>query len=158
MVELSVEQLAPQFWKLANWTVRTSTVYLLFAAVQVFFFVLNAIQLYEQCTIKPKGGFYSHVVFNSTFQVLTKFHKVCTKSLFCFWKKWMRKMLSACQKKTTVINVFSLNKLNFQNCFFLAFQLCMKIKSLAESQLWGCTISSKLSPLLVASVLFRYFS
>ena len=117
MVELSVEQLVLQFRKIANQTVRTSTVYLLFASVQVFFFVLNAIQLYEQCTIKPKGGFYSHAVFNSTFQVLTKFHKVCTKSLFCFWKKWIRKMHSVYQKKTTIINVFSLNKLNFQNCF-----------------------------------------
>ena len=44
-------------------------------------------KLYELCTIKPKGGFYSHEVLNSIYQVLTKFHKVCTKSLFCFQKK-----------------------------------------------------------------------
>ena len=75
MVELSLEQLARQFWKLANRTVRTYIVYLLLFSVQVLFFVLNAIQLYELCAIKPKGGFYTHVVFNLTYQVLTKFHK-----------------------------------------------------------------------------------
>ena len=68
----------------ADRTVRTEIVLLYFASVQVSFFVLNTIQLYEPRSIKSKGGFYTHVVFNSTYQVLTKFHKVCTKSLFSF--------------------------------------------------------------------------
>ena len=55
-------------------------------------------QLYELCIIKPKGGFYRHVVFRSAYQVLTKFHKVCIKSLFCFWKK------GSVQKKTSIID------------------------------------------------------
>ena len=42
------------------------------------------IQLYELHSIKPNGGFYMHVVFNSAYQVLTKFHKVCAKSFFSF--------------------------------------------------------------------------
>ena len=33
----------------------------------------RVIQLYELHSIKPKGGFYMHVVFNSAYQVLTKF-------------------------------------------------------------------------------------
>ena len=48
-------------------------------------------QLYELCIIKPKGGFCRHVVFRSAYQVLTKFHKVCTRSLFCFQKKGSEK-------------------------------------------------------------------
>ena len=42
------------------------------------------IQLYELHSIKPNGGFYMHVVFNSAYQVLTKFHKVCAKNFFSF--------------------------------------------------------------------------
>ena len=52
--------------------------------------------------------------FNSTYQVLTKFHKVCTKSLFCFRKKKDQKTFSTGQEKTTVINVFIFNKRDFQ--------------------------------------------
>ena len=99
---------------------------------------------YELHTIKPKGGFYRHEVFNSTYQVLTKFHKVCVKSLFCFWKK------GSVQKKTFVIDVLIFNKLDCQNCHltFLTFKLYTHIKSLPKLQFWNCTIPRKLSPLL----------
>ena len=83
-------KLAQQFRRVVNRSVRREIVYgWLFTSVLDLdlFVVLNAIQLYELCTIKPKGGCYSHGVLNSTYQVLTKFHKVCTKSLFCFRKK-----------------------------------------------------------------------
>ena len=79
-VELSVERQVRLFWKVANRTVRTESLLLLFTSVQVLFFVLNTIQLYNELrSIKPKGGFYTHVVFNWTYQVLTKFHKVRAK-------------------------------------------------------------------------------
>ena len=38
-----------------------------------------------------KVGYIKHEVLNSTYQVLTKLHKVCTKSLFCFRKKGSEK-------------------------------------------------------------------
>ena len=60
-------------------------------------------QLYELCIIKPKGGFYRHVVFRSAYQVLTKFHKVCTRSLFCFRKKGSEKY-SALVKRELLFN------------------------------------------------------
>ena len=83
-------------------------------------------------------------------QVLTKFHNVCTKSLFCFQKKRIRKTHSTCQNKATVIKVFIFNKLDFQNCFltFLTLKLCTNIKNLSKSQFSNYTISSKSSPLL----------
>ena len=87
-------KLAWQFRRVVNRSVRAEIVYgWLFTSVLDLdlFVVLNAIQLYELCTIKPKGGYYSHEVLNSTYQVLTKFHKVCTKSLFCFRKKGSEK-------------------------------------------------------------------
>ena len=93
-VRLNCQQikLAWQFRRVVNRSVRTEIVYgWLFTSVLDLFVVLNAIQLYELCTIKPKGGYYSHEVLNSTYQVLTKFHKVCTKSLFCFRKKGSEK-------------------------------------------------------------------
>ena len=85
-------KLAWQFRRVLNRSARTDIVYgQLFTSVLVLFVAMNAIQLYELCTIKPKGGFYRHEVLNSTHQVLTKFHKVCTKSLFCFRKKGSEK-------------------------------------------------------------------
>ena len=85
-------KLAWQCRRVVNRSVRTEIVYgWLFTSVLDLFVVLNAIQLYELCTIKLKGGYYSHEVLNSTYQVLTKFHKVCTKSLFCFRKKGSEK-------------------------------------------------------------------
>ena len=62
MVELPLGQLARQVCELANRTVRKYIVDLLLISVQVLFFFLKAIQLYELCAIKPKGGFYKHVV------------------------------------------------------------------------------------------------
>ena len=46
---------------------RVTVVY---TSVEALFFVLNTIQLYELRTIKPKGGFYTHVVFSSTYRRL----------------------------------------------------------------------------------------
>ena len=80
-----MEQLAKQFGKVANQTVQTEIILLLFTLVQVLFFALNTIQQYELRSFKPKGGFNTHVVFNSTYQVLKKFHKVFTKTFFSFW-------------------------------------------------------------------------
>ena len=57
------------------------------------FFVLNTIQLYELRTVKLKGGFYTHVVFDSTYLVLTKYHRVYTKRLFPFGKKNLKNAL-----------------------------------------------------------------
>ena len=48
----------------------------------------RVIQLYELCSIKPKGGFYMHVVFNSAYKVLTKFVQ---KVFFPFGKKNLKK-------------------------------------------------------------------
>ena len=122
-MELSVKRLAKQFWKVADRSVRTDIVLLLFTSVQVLFFVLNTIQLYELRSFKPKVGFYTHVVFNSTYQKLTKFHKVLYKTFVFLSVKGIWKTLGTCQKKTTVINVFILNNLDFQNCFLFYFQL-----------------------------------
>ena len=85
-----------------------------------------------------KVGFIG-MKFQFNFQVLTKFHNICTKSLFCFRKK-DQKTLSTCQKKTAVINVLIFNKLDFQNCFlpFLTLKLYTNIKSLSKSQFWKC--------------------
>ena len=77
---------------------------------------------YELCTIKPKGGFYARLVFNSTYQVLAKFRKKNKHSVLV---------------KTTVIYVFILNKLDFSNCFltFLTLKLFLNIiKRLCASQ------------------------
>ena len=88
---------------------------------------MNAIPLYELRTIKPKRRFYTHVVFNSTYQVLTKFLKVWTKSLFVFFlsERRIRKTLRTCQKKTTAINFFILNIF----LLFLSLKLCMISKA-----------------------------
>ena len=118
-------------------------------SVLVLFVVLYPIQLYELCTIKPEGRFYGHEVFNSTYQVLAKFQKVCTKSLFCFGKKGSEKHSLIVKKKTTVINVLIFNiKLDFQSCFltFSTLKLYTNIKIISKSQFWNCT-SSKSSPL-----------
>ena len=82
---------------------------------------------YELCTINPTGGFSRHEVFNSTYQVLTKFHKVCIKVCFAFGKK---------DQKTSVIDVLIFNKLDCQNCYltFLTFKLYTHIKSLPKLQ------------------------
>ena len=131
----------------------------LFTSVLDLFVVLNAIQLYELCTIKPKGGYYSHEVLNSTYQVLTKFHKVCTKSLFCFRKKGSEKHSVLVKKrKTTVINVLIFNKLvDFQDCFLTFLTFYEHYKSLSKSQFWNRIVSSKSSRLLeTKSVLFSF--
>ena len=108
--------------KVANRTVQTEIVSLLFTSVQVLFFVLNTFQQYElRSNKKPKGGFYTHVVFNSTYQVLTKFHKDFLKKFVFLSVQRNRKTISTFRKKTTVINVFILNKLDFQNCFLTIF-------------------------------------
>ena len=80
MVELPLGQLARQVCELANRTVRKYIVDLLLISVQVLFFVLNAIQLYELCAIKPKGGFYKHVVFRLRW-LDTVFQGQCLPSL-----------------------------------------------------------------------------
>ena len=91
----------------------------LFTSVLILFVVLSAIQLYELCIIKSKGGFHDRdVVFSSTYQVLTKFH---TEKFVLLSDERIGKILSIFQKRITVINVFIFNKLDFQNCF-LAFQ------------------------------------
>ena len=61
-----------------------------------------------------------HEGFNSTYQVLTKFHKVCPKVYFAFGKK-DQKNTQYLSKKTivTVINVFIFNKLDFQRLLTL---------------------------------------
>ena len=115
-VELSVERQVRLFWKVANRTVRTESLLQLFTSVQVLFFVLNTIQLYNELrSIKPKGGFYTHVVF--------KVSQSTCKRLVFLWVKRIWKTLSTCQKKTTAINVFIWNKLDFQNCFLTIFNL-----------------------------------
>ena len=56
-----------------------------------------------------------HEGFNSTYQVLTKFHKVCPKVYFAFGKKDQKNTQYLSKKTTvTVINVFIFNKLDFQ--------------------------------------------
>ena len=115
---------------------RTEIVYgWLFTSVLVLFVVLDAIQVHELSTIKLKVGSYSPLVFNSTCQVLTKFHKVCTKSLFSFRKKGSENTYYL-SKKTTLIYVFISNKLDFRNCFltFITLKLCTNIKNLSKSQ------------------------
>ena len=148
-----MERVAKQFWKVANRTVQTEIVSLLFTSVQVLFFVLNTFQQYELRSIKPKGGFYTHVVFNSTYQVLTKFHKDFLKKFVFLSVQRNWKTINTFRKKTTVINVFILNKLDFQNCFllFLSLKPCMNAKSFSESGAFfmsSSTISSKSSSLL----------
>ena len=95
-------------------------VYMLFTSVQVLYFFLNAIELYELCTIKPKGWFYTPVVF------LPGTYKVC----FAFGKKDQENTLYL-SKKTTVINVFYFeSELDFQICFltFSIFKLTKTIE------------------------------
>ena len=95
---------------------------LLYTSVQVLFFVLNTIQLYELCTIKPKGGFYTHVVFKQfNLPVAYKVSQSLYKKFVFLSVKRIRKTLSTCQKKTTVIDVFSLNEVDFENCFLTIF-------------------------------------
>ena len=74
---------------------------LLLTLVQVFFFVVNFVQSNQKLVFMRK----------STYQVLTKFRKVWTESLYFFLlsKRRIRKTLNSCQRKTTAINVFILN-------------------------------------------------
>ena len=53
---------------------------------------------YELRTIKPKGGFYRQEVFNSTYQVLTKFQK----SLYKKFVLLLEKRISS--KETSIID------------------------------------------------------
>ena len=82
------------------------------------FVVLNAIQLCINCVHSNQKVGVIGMKFSIQF-FRYKFHKVCTKSLFCFWKKIrIRKTLSTCQKKTTIIYLLIFNKLDIQDCFF----------------------------------------
>ena len=56
---------------------ENAIVLLLFSSVQVLFFDLNTIQLHELTTFNQsiKGGFYMHVVFNSTYKVSQSLYK-----------------------------------------------------------------------------------
>ena len=59
----------------------------LFTSFLVLFVVLNDIQFFELCTIKLKGGFSRHEVFNSTSRYLQSSIKFVQKVCFAFGKK-----------------------------------------------------------------------
>ena len=92
-----------------NWT---EIVYLLVTSVQVLFFILNAIQLYELCAIKLKGGFFTSVVFSSTYAALTKSTKFVHKA--CVFRKKDQKNTQHLSKKATAIRVFILNQVDYK--------------------------------------------
>ena len=81
MVELSVEQLVLQFWKLANQTVRTSTVYLLFASVQVFFLSWMSFSYMNSVQLNRKVVFIRCMVELSVEQLVLQFWKLANQTV-----------------------------------------------------------------------------
>ena len=79
MVELTVEQLARQFWKIVTDQYEQKSCYRFSLQFKSCFLFWTLFSYNGLSTVKQKGGFYTHVVFNSTYQVLTKFYKVLVK-------------------------------------------------------------------------------
>ena len=120
-MELSVKRLAKQFWKVANRTVRNRN------RVSVVYFSWSLIFRPEHHSaiwttfIQTK----SWVLYACSLQFnLPEAYKVSQslyKTFVFLSVKRIWKTLGTCQKKTTVINVFILNNLDFQNCFLSIF-------------------------------------
>lgn len=109
----------------------------LFTSVLVLFVVLNAIQLHDLCTIKPKGGFLIGNKFLLT-RYLQSFIKFLQKVCFAFRKQDQKntQYLSKENCGPLLMCLFLIMKLDPQNCFltFLTLKLLIyKYQKLIQS-------------------------